>query len=199
MTVTNDVILSVLGSITCLQVWQVRQIFEIRQSLALLRQDHKSLRRSVGGILVVAVLPWLLLFTGCTQLDRFLLQPATPGDTNALAIAHDGEATSFNLEVRDEIRRALETGQAVAPLLPPPYNVAVAPALAGVSVLLTWYARARSKEAQKALRQLTATVRGVERLHGDKAPLVKRFIREASEALGVEEELHKTVKQITER
>jgi len=34
---------------------------------------------------------------------------------------------------------------------------------------------------------------------GDKAPLVKRFIREASEALGVEEELHKTVKQITER
>ena len=55
-------------------------------------------------------------------------------------------------------------------------------------------ARSRSEEAETALKQLTATVRGVERRHGDKAPLVKQFIREVSEALGVEEELHKTVK-----
>ena len=40
----------------------------------------------------------------------------------------------------------------------------------------------RKAGSEERLAQLTASIRGVKRLHGDKAPLVKRIIREASEA-----------------
>ncbi len=100
--------------------------------------------------------------------------------------------------VRPEVEAVLAVGQAVAPV-GGQYGSAAGAGLAVVSGLLGMYARKKNGEAQSAVQQLTAVIKGVEQV-ADKLPegnQIKRTIQDVALKMGVQDSLHETVKQTT--
>ena len=197
MQIPDTIAYAAFSSAICLQAWQVRQIFEIRQELAALRGNKAPRKRSLLLFLSV-VLPILLLLcgTGCTALDKAFLQPTATPAQPATGGSTSNAPSQFQLEVRPGITAGLQTASAVATVAGP-YAVPIQAALSGVALLLAAYARSRSVAATSAESQLQAVIKGVESIPGTDGKGVKQAIKSVATLLDVQDDLHRTVKEVT--